>query len=155
MKLVITAVGAMKRAPEAALLEKYIAQCPWNISVKEVDANPKLPPDKRMQAEAEKLRAAIAGKSRGLVIAMDSRGKNLSSEQLAQLLARAQNEGVAQVSFLIGGQDGLLPELVRQADHVIAFGAATWPHMLARVLLAEQLYRAHCILHNHPYHGGH
>lgn len=155
MKIIIAAVGAMKRAPEAALLDKYIAQCPWKIAIKEVDANPKLPPDKRMSAEAEKLRAAIASKGRGLVFALDSRGKNFSSEQLAALLGRAGSEGISQAAFLIGGQDGLDPSLVKEADHVLAFGAATWPHMLARAMLTEQVYRAYCILHNHPYHGGH
>lgn len=154
MKIIIAAVGAMKRAPEAALMDKYIAQCPWKITVKEVDANPKLPPDKRRAAEAEKLRAAL-GEKRGLLIAMDSRGKNLTSEQFAALIARAQNEGMSQVGFLIGGQDGLDVALLKDAHHTIAFGGATWPHMLARAMLAEQIYRAHCILANHPYHSGH
>lgn len=155
MKIVIAAVGAMKRAPEAALCEKYVAQCPWKIGIREIDANPKLPSDKRLEAEAEKLRAAIACKGQGLTFALDSRGKQLTSEQLAALIGKAATGGVTQVNFLIGGQDGLAASLVKEADHVLAFGAATWPHMLARAMLAEQVYRAWSILHNHPYHGGH
>jgi 23S rRNA (pseudouridine1915-N3)-methyltransferase len=145
----------MNRAPEAALMEKYLAQCPWKISVKEIDVNAKLPSNKRMEAEAEKLRAAIRSNGQTVTLALDSRGKNLTSEQLAALIQRAQNTGVAQMNFLLGGQDGLAPALVAEADHIIAFGAATWPHMLARAMLAEQLFRAHCILSNHPYHSGH
>lgn len=155
MKFVIAAVGAMKRAPEAALLDKYLALCPWKIAVKEIDVNTKLPSDKRMAAEAEKLRGAIACKGQTLTFALDSRGKQLTSEQLAALIGKAAAGGVAQVNFLIGGQDGLDASLVQEADHVLAFGAATWPHMLARAMLAEQVYRAWSILHNHPYHGGH
>lgn len=157
MKLLVAAVGKLKRGPELALLEKYRTLIPWTLELREVEAPPKLPPAQRMASEAEKLRAAIQGKTSrsARIIALDSRGTQVTSEAFAQLIAQAQNSAVAQLAFVIGGQDGLDPSLLKQADHRIALGAVTWPHMLARVLLFEQLYRAHAILSGHPYHGGH
>ena len=87
-----------------------------------------------------------------MVIALDERGKNLTSADLARKLGQWRDEGRADVAFLIGGADGHGPGVKERADLVLSLGAMTWPHMLVRALLAEQLFRAQCILEGHPYH---
>jgi 23S rRNA (pseudouridine1915-N3)-methyltransferase len=157
MKLVVAAVGTLKRGPELVLIEKYQKLLPWKLTLHEIEVSSKLPSAQRMAAEAEKLRAVIQGKTAKAtrVIALDSRGTQVTSDAFARLIEGAQNASVAQLAFIIGGQDGIDPELLKTADHRIAFGNVTWPHMLARVLLFEQIYRAHAILSGHPYHAGH
>lgn len=155
MKCIIAAVGALKKGPEAELFARYKQLLPWPLDMREVDVDARLPTAKRLPLEAEKLRHAIRTKTPGIVFALDSRGKQVSSEQLAQLIASAQNNRASQCAFLIGGQDGLERSLVNEAQHVIAFGSVTWPHQLLRAMLMEQIYRAHTILAGHPYHSGH
>lgn len=86
------------------------------------------------------------------IIALDERGKNLDSRAFAGQLGRWRDDAVSAAVFLIGGPDGLSPDLRRKAALTIAFGAATWPHQMVRVMLLEQLYRAATILSGHPYH---
>jgi 23S rRNA (pseudouridine1915-N3)-methyltransferase len=87
-----------------------------------------------------------------MLIALDERGKNLDSETFAGHLGRWRDDGAGDAVFVIGGADGLSPELRRKVQLAVAFGAATWPHQMVRVLLLEQLYRAATILSGHPYH---
>lgn len=155
MKCIIAAVGSLKKGPEAELFARYKQLLPWPLDVKEVDADAKLPASKRLPLEAEKLRHAVRSKTPGVLFALDSRGKQVTSEQLAAFIQDAQNTRASQCAFLIGGQDGLERSLVDEAKHVIAFGAVTWPHQLLRAMLMEQIYRAHTILAGHPYHSGH
>jgi len=98
------------------------------------------------------LMAACAKGAARLVL--DSGGAALSSEGLAQLLSKLRDDGRSAAAFLIGGADGLA-SIVPEADRVLSLGAPTWPHLLVRGLMAEQLYRAATILANHPYHRGH
>ena len=146
MKVLIAAIGKAKAAsPEQHLYADYLARLPWKISCKEFDIRPA---DKRK--EAEKLLAACAGYSR--IVALDETGKNLSSAEFSEQLKQWQQQGNSSVAFLIGGADGL-DASARQAAHLVwSLGRATWPHLLVRTLLAEQLYRAHTILTGHPYH---
>ena len=100
--------------------------------------------------EAELLRGVVpAGAKR---IALDERGKALHSRDFAEMLGAWRDDGVRDIAFLIGGAVGLDESLRRESDLVLNFGNLTWPHMLARVMLAEQLYRAYSILSGHPYH---
>ncbi len=85
-------------------------------------------------------------------VALDEKGRQLSSTEFADLLESWRDDGVREVRFLIGAADGLTAEDRREADISFAFGKATWPHLLARAMLAEQLWRATAILANHPYH---
>lgn len=94
----------------------------------------------------------VAGQTR--IVLLDERGQNLSSEELATILSRWRDEGVRETRFLIGAADGHDEALRRDADLLLAFGMATWPHLLARAMLAEQLYRATSIVAGHPYHRG-
>ena len=103
-----------------------------------------------MAEEAGRLIAALpAG---GMVVALDERGKSLTSPDFAGHVGRARDAGRGAFAFVIGGPDGLAGEVRARADLVLSFGALTWPHQLVRVLLAEQLYRAMTILAGHPYH---
>jgi 23S rRNA (pseudouridine1915-N3)-methyltransferase len=154
MKLIIAAIGRMKRGPELELYERYTSQTKWNITSKELkDAPDKLPRDERLRMEAESITALLTGDS--WLIAFDKTGDQLTSEQLAALIQRAGNERVKQLVFAIGGQDGLDSALLKRAKKTLAFGGVTWPHQLMRAMLAEQIFRAYSILNNHPYHTGH
>ena len=103
-----------------------------------------------MEAEAELLSRAIPGGA--FVVTMDERGKSLSSPEFSSELARWRDAGRQDVAFVIGGADGIAPTLRSRADFSISFGRMVWPHMLVRVMLAEQLYRAANILAGGPYH---
>jgi 23S rRNA (pseudouridine1915-N3)-methyltransferase len=154
MQITVAAVGKAKHKPEAELIAHYLKTCRWDISIKEIpDAPANLSPDARRAREAEAFRKMLTPTSRLFV--MDSTGKSLSSEAFAALMQNAQKSAVKHVVFAIGGQDGLDMSLIKQAQAVIAFGAATWPHQLLRAMLMEQLYRAYTITIGHPYHLGH
>ncbi len=140
MRLTIAAVGRARRGPEQALYDHYAARLRWPLTLKEI-AEP---------APAAKLRAAVPDGAR--LVAMDETGDLIDSPALAATLARWRDDGVRDAAFVIGGADGLDPALVAKADLVLALGRLTWPHMLVRGLLAEQLYRAETILAGHPYH---
>jgi len=156
MRLHICAVGRLRGGPERALIEDYLhrfERCGralglGPVMVHEVEARK----GGGMREEAELLGRVIP---RGAVIcALDERGKMLSSPDLARRIAGWRDEGRGDLAFLIGGADGLLPELRDKADFRLSFGSMVWPHMLARVMLSEQLYRASSILAGAPYHRG-
>jgi len=158
MRLVIAAVGKMRDGPQAALVDDYVKRASAvgrqigfkGPDVLEVDAPKTLVGAQRQTAESKLLlNAAPAGAA---LFALDERGKPLASERLAETLARQRDEGAAAAAFLIGGADGHDQSLRNAALTCFSFGAATWPHMLVRVMLAEQLYRAMTILAGHPYH---
>lgn len=137
MRLHIIARGKIGRSPEAELVERYAKRISWPFKLTELpDIGGTLP-------------AALAPAREVL---LDERGKQLSSEEFAALLGRWRDDGVREARFLIGAADGHGGAAREQADLLIAFGAMTWPHMLARAMLAEQLWRATSILAGHPYH---
>ncbi len=140
--------------PERALIDDY--QTRFNRTGKPLALGPLTEvevEDRKgggMEAEAELLsRAVPAG---ALLVTLDERGKVLSSPEFAALLARWRDEGRQDVAFVIGGADGIAPTLRDRADVSISFGRMVWPHMLVRVMLAEQVYRAATILAGGPYH---
>lgn len=137
MQLHIIARGKIGRSPEADLVERYAKRIAWPFKLTELpDSGGAVP--------------APLTPSRDVLL--DERGKQLSSEQFAALLGRWRDEGVRETRFLIGAADGHGDTARGQADLLIAFGAMTWPHMMARAMLAEQLWRATSILAGHPYH---
>lgn len=150
MQVIIAAIGRMKASPEKELLDKFIRQTPWNITIKELDAKKGLSGDALKYAEAKLLLDATD--SARIRVAMDERGKSLTSESFANKMGEWQDAAQTPIAFLIGGQDGLDSSIRQNADLTLCFGSATWPHMLARAMLSEQLYRAHTILTGHPYH---
>ena len=150
MRISIIAVGRRKAGPEQDLFDQYKARLPWPLDLKLVEEKKPLSGAKLKQSEARMLLAAVP--EGATVVALDERGKSLASKDWAERLGRWRDEGTRDLAFLIGGADGL-DEVVRQQAHlVLSLGAQTWPHQLVPALLAEQVYRAHCILTNHPYH---
>jgi len=150
MRITICAVARTRRGPTAEICQTYQKRLPWYVTIREVEARKNLKGDKRLGAETQLLRDTIP--SGATVIALDREGKTLSSKAFAKLVGRWQDEGVGDIAFLIGGADGLRRDLVQTAQLVLSFGDMTWPHLLARAMLMEQLYRAHTILTGHPYH---
>jgi 23S rRNA (pseudouridine1915-N3)-methyltransferase len=150
LRVSICAVGRARGNPAAEICQTYLQRLPWPIEIREVEVRKNLSGEKLAISEAELLRAAMP--ARAVVVALDGKGKTLSSEAFAQRLGRWQDDGVADLAFAIGGANGLHPDLPRSADLVLSLGAMTWPHLLARAMLMEQLYRAHTILAGHPYH---
>ena len=137
MKLHIVARGKIGRSPEAELVDRYIRRIVWDVKISEL-------PDQG--GKTPKLEGITK------IIAMDEAGENWTSRKFADLLSAWRDGGTREARFLIGAADGLSAEERSGADHVFSFGKATWPHMMARAMLAEQLFRATSILAGHPYH---
>lgn len=154
MNITIAAVGRMKRGAAADLVAEYLKRTRWPVAVHEIaDAPSGLPSDVRRAREGKAILDLLG--DHGLLIALDSTGKNLTSPQFAALIQQAQTHAIKHLVFAIGGQDGLDDAVLKKAKHTLAFGAVTWPHQLLRVMLAEQIYRAYTIAAGHPYHSGH
>ncbi len=150
MRIVIAAVGRARPGPMRDLFEHYRQRITWPVVLKQVEERRPLPPDQRKAREAELLLAALPEGAR--VVALDAAGKALTSPQLAQRIARWRDDGTRDLAFVIGGAEGLDEDLRRRADLTLSLGRMTWPHLLVRAMLAEQLYRAQQILAGHPYH---
>jgi 23S rRNA (pseudouridine1915-N3)-methyltransferase len=150
MRLTLAAVGRWKRGPLPELFEDYRKRLTWPLTLKEVSARKPLEGEQLKAHEAELLQAALPAQATR--VALDAAGKPLGSEAFADTLGRWEDDGIGEVAFLIGGSDGLDPALRDGADLTLSLGAMTWPHLLVRVLLAEQLYRAQAIRQGHPYH---
>lgn len=149
LRLRILAVGRDK-GPTRALYDDYVARLPWGTELREFAESKQRSIEARMAEEAQGLSAALpAG---GRLLALDRTGEILDSPAFARLIGRWRDDGVRDIAFLIGGPDGLAASLAQRCDRRLSFGAMTWPHLLARVMLAEQLWRAAAILGNHPYH---
>lgn len=137
MLLHVVARGRIGRSPEAELVERYLTRISWPTKVTELpESGGKLPPHA----------------DNSVSILLDEKGEQLSSMQLARKLEAWRDGGKREARFLLGGADGFSDADRADADLLLGFGRATWPHLLARAMLAEQLYRATSILANHPYH---
>lgn len=153
MRIAILAVGKWKAGPDRDLFEDYRQRLKWTVTVKEVEEHRKVPPAQLMAREGELLAAALPKPSGDAVtVALDHRGKALSSEEFANHVRQWRDRGVQDLSFLIGGADGLSKAVLERANLILSLGPMTWPHLLVRVMLAEQLYRSQQILSGHPYH---
>jgi len=158
MRLVVIAVGRLKQGPERELAERYRERFDdigrklgfRGLQIHEIPESRAREAETRTAEEAAAISAAIPPKS--ILVALDERGDNIDSLGFARHLARWRDDQVADTIFIIGGADGLSPELRRMAKLRMAFGSATWPHQMVRVMLLEQVYRAATILAGHPYH---
>ena len=154
MRLQICAVGRLRSGPEQELVEDYIGR--FNKTGRSLG----LGPVKISEVENKKGGGIVAEAallqnictSGSLICTLDERGTVMTSPEFAKLLGKWRDQGRGNISFLIGGADGLDPSLRSHADFSLSFGKMVWPHMLVRVILAEQLYRAASILSNAPYH---
>ncbi|MFN8972329.1 MAG: 23S rRNA (pseudouridine(1915)-N(3))-methyltransferase RlmH [Alphaproteobacteria bacterium] len=154
MEILIAAVGKSKRDAEAALVDHYLRQTRWKITLHEItDAPARLSRESRQTFEAAKIEALVGASDR--LITLDAGGEQMTSEALANCITNAMAGRSKKLVFAIGGQDGLAPALIKKATHRLAFGRVTWPHRLMRVMLAEQIFRAYTIHSGHPYHTGH
>ncbi|WP_187334353.1 23S rRNA (pseudouridine(1915)-N(3))-methyltransferase RlmH [Novosphingopyxis iocasae] len=137
MLLHIVARGKIGRSPEAELVERYVKRIQWPTKLTELpDRGGKVPEPAAQQR----------------TILLDETGRTLNSMEFADMLGGWRDDGVREARFLIGAADGFDDAQRAEADLLFSFGRATWPHMLARAMLAEQLYRATSILAGHPYH---
>ncbi len=150
MRLWLAAVGRVKPGPEKTLFEDYAKRLQPPLTLCEVEEKRPLPIPERKSQEAKLLLAAIPDKAK--IVALDERGAALTSAQLAHKIEFWRDDGVADLAFLIGGADGHDPIIRDKADLVLSLSAMTWPHRIVRILVAEQLWRAHSILSCHPYH---
>ena len=148
MRLVVAAVGRGRDDPAQQLFEGYRRRLPWPLELREVRAGGA--GDAGRGREAAALLKGLP--ERAYVIALDGSGEALTSEAFAARLARVRDDGAAVVAFLIGGADGHGAAVLVRADTVLSLGPMTWPHLLVRAMLAEQLWRAASILSGHPYH---
>lgn len=147
LRITIGAVGLIKGV-ERDLYQNYIGRLSWPANTVEIDD--RKAGAKRQAFAAAKLLAAVPEGAR--IVALDEKGRSFDSRAFANNIKGAEQDGYRDMAFLIGGADGHGAEVIDAADLVISFGKQTWPHMLARVMLAEQLYRAGTILSGHPYH---
>lgn len=158
MRIVVIAIGRLKQGPERELADRYAARFDdagrklgfRGLEVREIPESRARDAATRIAEEAAAIAALIPEKS--ALVALDEHGESIDSSAFARHLGRWRDESVANTIFVIGGADGLSPELQRKAKLRLAFGRATWPHQLVRVLLLEQIYRAATILAGHPYH---
>jgi len=150
LKLTIACIGRAGRGPERDLYEHYAGRIRWPLTLRELEEKKKLPPAELIRREGELLLGAVPDKA--VLVALDRRGKVLDSEAFAKRIERWRDDAVADIAFLIGGADGHGEALLAKASLVLSFGAMTWPHLLARAMLAEQIYRAQQLLAGHPYH---
>ena len=158
MRLLLIAVGRLKAGPERDLFERYanrLAEMTRAVGIssfesREIDEGRARRPEDRQAEEARAIKGALP--SGGRLVLCDERGKSISSAEFAADIGASRDRGDAAYAVVLGGPDGLDPKLRGEARSVIAFGAMTWPHQLARIMAAEQAYRALTILAGHPYH---
>jgi len=158
MRLIVISIGRLKQGQERELAERYRERFDdigrklgfRGLDIHEIPESRAREAATRMAEEAAAISAAIPARS--ITVALDERGDNIDSAAFARHLGRWRDEQVANTIFVIGGADGLSPDLRRKAKLSVAFGAATWPHQMVRVMLLEQVYRAATILAGHPYH---
>ncbi len=157
MRILLIAVGKLKQGPERELAERYRERFEETgrktgfrgIEIRELPESRAGDAPTRIAEEAAAIAALVPEKVQ--LVALDERGDNIDSSAFARHLGRWRDDS-ADAVFIVGGADGLSPELRRKARLRLAFGQATWPHQMVRVMLLEQLYRAATILSGHPYH---
>lgn len=143
LRIEIIAVGRLKTGGQKTLWDEYTKRLNWPLTLHEIEGRDK-------NEECAKIEKKL--NSQAFICALDETGKSINSRDFAGKLGKLAAEGRPDIQFVIGGADGLSPAIRKKAHFLLSFGAQTWPHMLARVMLAEQLYRAQQILNGHPYH---
>ena len=158
MRVILLAVGRMKKGPETELAQRYLKRAEQTgrqiglrgVEVIEIRESRASDAGKRMIEESIALASIIPDAA--MTAMLDERGESLSSADFADHLRKWRDAGVPAAVFIIGGPDGLAQSLRDKAKLKLAFGAATWPHQMVRIMLLEQIYRAITILSGHPYH---
>ena len=160
MHLHLLCVGRLKAGAERELVCHYVTRAAGVgrglgvklFEIREIEESKGRRPEDRKRDEAKDIRAALASLQVSDFIAFDESGENLTSAAFAQKLDRLRESGTNHLALILGGPDGLDPALRAEAVLCVAFGAMTWPHQLARIMAAEQIYRALTLIAGHPYH---
>jgi 23S rRNA (pseudouridine1915-N3)-methyltransferase len=158
MRLIVAAIGRLKAGPERELAERFrdrVAKAGRAVGLRDieiVEIRESKAADAARRVLEESIALANIVPERAVVVALDETGENLASGSFTGMLRSWRDAGRPAAVFCIGGADGLGEDVRRRADLKLAFGAATWPHQLVRIMLLEQLYRAVTILAGHPYH---
>jgi len=150
MNITILACGKIKKGGDISpLLDHYKKQFKWSVTVKEISVSQSDPVSKQREENKALCELIVPG---AYVIVLDETGVDLTSRQFADIFKQQQDVATKHVHIIIGGADGLLPEVMSKASKVIRLGKLTWPHKMVRLMVFEQLYRAQSILDGHPYH---
>jgi 23S rRNA (pseudouridine1915-N3)-methyltransferase len=161
MRIQVSAIGRLKSGPERELASHYVMRAAASgrslginsVAIIEHAESSAISPRLRREEEGTRLLSGFSGGA--VLVALDEAGRTLSSSEFAQLVRSELERGTAALAFLIGGPDGLADSVRESArGGILSLGRMTWPHRLARVMIAEQIYRAVTILINHPYHRG-
>ena len=160
MRLVVAAIGRLKDGPEREMAERYRKRADQagrrlgfrDVDVVEIRESRAQDTSKRTLEESIALTSVIPDKA--ITIILDERGESLDSMEFTKRLRHWRDNGRPAIAFVIGGADGMAASLHERADLLLAFGSATWPHQLVRIMLLEQIYRAVTLLAGHPYHRG-
>ena len=150
MRVTIAAVGRDRKSLFRDLYETYAERLRWRIILREVEARSNRGGEVQCREEGERLLAAVP--QGALVIALDENGKTLTSLGLANWISRGMDDGMGDLALVIGGANGLDDDVLARAHLTLSLGRLTWPHLLVRGLVAEQLYRVQQIIAGHPYH---
>ncbi|HXR95696.1 MAG TPA: 23S rRNA (pseudouridine(1915)-N(3))-methyltransferase RlmH [Rhizomicrobium sp.] len=161
MRLTVLAIGSARGTSEGALCDEFLGRAAKlgrnmgfaQLTIEELSAGKARDAATRMTDEAERLSGKVPKGAH--VVLLDAKGKGMTSEDFAEMLGSLRDVATRDICFVIGGPDGLKPLPGQKAGRSLAFGPQTWPHLLARALLLEQIYRAMTILAGHPYHRGH
>lgn len=149
LRIDIIAAGRLKKGPLLDLCQEYQKRLKWKVSLHEIES--RYTESDNVQADEQRKISEKIDPS-AFVIVLDERGNGLRSLDFAKTIENLQNTGEGHLQFIIGGADGLTEDVRARANLLLSFGQQTWPHMLARVMLLEQIYRAQQILIGHPYH---
>lgn len=148
-KIDVIVVGKVKKGPWYDLMDDYVTRTKWDVNLLEVES--KFTDSKAQQSHEQRLILEKLDED-SFIIVMDERGDGLRSLDFAQTIQKIQTTGADKITFLIGGAEGFTDEIRNKANMMISFGQQTWPHVMVRVMLLEQIYRAQQIIAGHPYH---
>lgn len=143
LRIEIIAAARLKKGAFADLRDEYLKRMGWPVTITEIEGRDAAEEQSKL---LEKIRPGAT------VIALDEKGKVFTSREFSTRLSEFSSQGLTDIQFIIGGADGLNDELRQRARFLLAFGPQTWPHMMVRVMLLEQIYRAQQIIAGHPYH---
>jgi 23S rRNA (pseudouridine1915-N3)-methyltransferase len=152
MKISVVSIGKFENSAYQNIFQNYVKRIKWKVDLKELD----IKNSKNLTIEQIKSREATLIlqhiKPSSHLIALDEKGQQFSSREFANLISNANLQAISDFTFVIGGSEGLSKEILSQAKIIISFGRITLPHLMARIVLAEQIYRIYTIINKHPYH---
>jgi 23S rRNA (pseudouridine1915-N3)-methyltransferase len=150
MRLTLIAVGRAKAGPERDLFDHFAHRITIPFELREVEEKKNFSGPELKRREACLLNAAVP--KAAIRVALDEKGKDITSHEFAKKIGQWRDDSIRDAAFIIGGSDGLDADFLKECDVKMSLGKQTWPHMLVRSLIVEQLYRVQCILSGHPYH---